>query len=100
MTNQLKTVLLMGTLTALVAAFGALVAPGQPYPIAALALAMNLGVYLFWDRVVLRRHPARAPDVADARKLHASADERARRAELPKPRVHLSRSVPARPPSA
>src|SRR5574338_982416 len=97
MTNQIKTILLMGTLTALVVAFGAFVAPGQLYLFAAIALAMNLGAYFFSDRVVLRLHHARELNVADAPELHAIVDELARRAEIPKPRVYL---IPEQQPNA
>ena len=41
MKNQLKTVLLLGSLTALVMAMGAYAAPGQLWLFAALALAMG-----------------------------------------------------------
>jgi heat shock protein HtpX len=96
-TNQIKTILLMGTLTALVVAFGALVAPGQLYLFAALALAMNLGAYFFSDRVVLRLHHAREVSVADAPELHAIVDELATRAQIPKPRVYV---IPEQQPNA
>ena len=97
MTNQIKTILLMGTLTALVVAFGALVAPGQLYLFAAIALAMNLGAYFFSDRVVLRLHHAREVTATDAPELHAIVDELAARAQLPKPRVYL---IPEQQPNA
>ena len=97
MTNQIKTMLLMGTLTALVVAFGALVAPGQLYLFAALALAMNLGAYFFSDRVVLRLHHARELNVADAPELHAIVDELASGAQIPKPRVYV---IPEQQPNA
>ena len=78
MTNQIKTILLMGALTALVIAIGALVAPGQLYLFAAIALAMNLGAYFFSDRVVLRLHHAREVTATDAPELHAIVDELAK----------------------
>jgi heat shock protein HtpX len=97
MTNQLKTILLLGTLTALVVAFGALVAPGRLYLFAAIALAMNLGAYFFSDRVVLRLHHAREVNPHDAPELHAIVDELALRAQLPKPRVYV---IPDEQPNA
>lgn len=97
MTNQIKTILLMGALTALVIAIGALVAPGQLYLFAALALAMNLGAYFFSDRVVLRLHHARELSVSDAPELHAIVDELASRAQIPKPRVYV---IPEQQPNA
>ena len=68
MMNQLKTVLLLGTLSALVVGLGALVAPGQLALFGALALAMNLGAYFFSDRLVLADAPgARARPGGGAR---------------------------------
>jgi len=66
MKNQIKTIVLMGSLTALVVGFGVLVAPSHLYVFGALALAMNLGAYFFSDRIPQR--PARTgrsaePDV-------------------------------------
>ena len=89
MKNQLKTIVLMGTLTALVVGFGALVAPGCLYLFGALALAMNLGAYFYSDRIVLRMHHAREVTPAEAPDLHAMVEELSARAEIPKPRVYV-----------
>jgi heat shock protein HtpX len=87
MKNQLKTVLLLGLLSALLVGVGALVAPGSLYLFGALALAMNLGAYFFSDRIVLRMHHAREVTPDEAPELHAMVDELSRAAGLPKPRV-------------
>ncbi len=87
MKNHIKTVVLLGSLSALVLGLGALVAPGHLYLFAALALAMNLGAYFFSDRIVLRMHGAREVTPAEAPELHAMVEELAQRARLPKPRV-------------
>jgi heat shock protein HtpX len=89
MKNQLKTIVLMGTLAALVVAFGALVAPGYLYLFGALALAMNVGAYFFSDRIVLRMHHAREVTPAEAPDLHAMVAELSAKAEIPKPRVYV-----------
>jgi heat shock protein HtpX len=89
MRNQLKTVVLLGSLTALVMGIGALVAPGQLYLFGALALAMNLGAYFFSDRVVLRMSNAREVTAAEAPELHGIVAELAARAGLPMPRVYV-----------
>lgn len=47
MRNQLRTALLLGSLTALIMGVGALVAPGQLHLFGALALAMNVGAWFF-----------------------------------------------------
>ena len=89
MKNQLKTIVLIGTLTALVVGFGALVAPGCLYLFGALALAMNLGAYFYSDRIVLRMHHAREVTPAEAPDLHAMVEELSANAEIPKPRVYV-----------
>lgn len=89
MKNHIKTIVLMGSLSALVLGLGALVAPGYLYLFGALSLAMNLGAYFFSDRIVLRMHGAKEVTPAEAPELHAMVEELSARAELPKPRVYL-----------
>ncbi|HEY0709849.1 MAG TPA: M48 family metalloprotease [Polyangia bacterium] len=89
MRNQLKTIVLMGALSAVVVGFGALVAPGHLYLFGAIALAMNLGAYFFSDRLVLRMHNAQPVTRDEAPVLHAMVDELSERAGIPKPRVFL-----------
>lgn len=89
MLNQIKTILLLGSLSALVIALGALVAPGSLYLFGTLALAMNLGAWFFSDRIVLRMHQARELDETEAPDLHAMVSELAQQAGIPKPRLYL-----------
>jgi heat shock protein HtpX len=89
MHNQLKTVVLLGALSALVMGIGSLVAPGSLYLFAVLALAMNLGAYFFSDRLVLRMHNAREVTREEAPELHAMVEELAQKAQIPMPRVCL-----------
>jgi heat shock protein HtpX len=56
--NQLKTILLLGAMSALLVGIGGLVAPSYLYLFGALALITNLGAYFFSDRIVLRMHGA------------------------------------------
>jgi len=95
--NQLKTILLLGALSALVVGLGALVAPGYLYLFGALALAMNLGAYFFSDRLVLRMHRASEVSPAEAPELHAMVEELSARAGIPKPRVFV---IPEEQPNA
>jgi len=87
--NQLKTIVLLGGLSAILVAIGWAIAPGATWLFLGLALAMNVGAYFFSDKMVLRMHGARelAPDEAPA--LHAMVGELAERADIPKPRVFL-----------
>jgi heat shock protein HtpX len=95
--NQLKTVLLLGVLSALLIGVGALVAPGYLYLFGFLALAMNLGAYFFSDRIVLRMHGAHEVGPGQAPELHAMVEALAERAEIPKPRIYV---IPADQPNA
>jgi heat shock protein HtpX len=85
--NQIKTVLLLGVLSAIVIGFGSLVAPGSLYLFVALALAMNLGAYFFSDRIVLRMHGAHQVSREQAPELHGMVEELAMKAGIPMPRV-------------
>jgi heat shock protein HtpX len=89
MKNQLKTILLLGALSALLVAFGASLGPGWMWGMTAVALAMNLFAYFFSDRLVLRMHGAREAPEAEAPRLHLMVAELAARAGIPKPRVFV-----------
>ena len=89
MKNQLKTIILLGSLSALVIAVGALVAPGYLYLFGALAVAMNLGAYFFSDRIVLRMHHAREIAPSEAPELHTMLAELSQQAGIPKPRLYV-----------
>jgi heat shock protein HtpX len=89
MMNQLKTILLLGALSALLVAFGASLGPSFFWGFTILALVMNLVAYFFSDRIVLRMNGAREVSPAEAPGLHAMVGELAGRAGIPKPRVFL-----------
>ncbi|MGE5359358.1 MAG: M48 family metalloprotease [Bacteroidales bacterium] len=89
MTNQFKTILLLGALTAVLVGFGGLLSPRMFYLMTALAAVVNLGAYFFSDRIVLKLHRAREVDASEAPGLHAMVEEVAARAGIPKPRVYL-----------
>ncbi|MFW6055506.1 MAG: zinc metalloprotease HtpX, partial [Thermodesulfobacteriota bacterium] len=90
MTNQLKTGLLLGLLTALILLFGRLLG-GQSGLIFAfiLAIGMNIGSYWFSDRIVLSMYKARELGPQDAPALHRIVEELATKGGLPKPKVYL-----------
>jgi heat shock protein HtpX len=90
--NQLKTILLLGVLSAVLIGFGSLLGPGTFYAFTALAILMNVGAYFFSDRLVLRVHGARDLPREEAPRLHAMVEELAARAGIPTPRLCL---VPA-----
>jgi heat shock protein HtpX len=89
MKNQLKTIVLIGALSALVLGIGSAVAPGHLYLFIALSLAMNVGAYFFSDKIVLRMHRAQELGPEQAPELYSMVGELAQRAEIPRPRLYL-----------
>ena len=87
MMNQLKTILLLGALSAILVGIGASLGPNAFWLFTAIAVAMNLVSYFFSDRIVLRMHRARELPEGEAPRLHAVVAELAGRAGIPKPRV-------------
>jgi heat shock protein HtpX len=85
--NQLKTILLLGALSALVVAAGGALGPQWLWGSVALALGMNLFAWFFSDRLVLRMSGARETTREEAPELHRMVEELATRAGLPMPRV-------------
>ncbi len=89
MWNQLKTILLLGALSALLVAVGAGLGPGFFWAFTALALLMNLVAYFYSDRIVLRMHGARELAPGEAPHVHRLVRELAGRAGIPTPGVFL-----------
>jgi len=87
MMNQLKTILLLGALSAILVGIGASLGPNAFWLFTAIAIGMNLVSYFFSDRIVLRMHRARELPQGEAPRLHAVVAELAGRAGIPKPRV-------------
>jgi heat shock protein HtpX len=88
-TGQLKTVLLLGALTAVVVGAGSLAAPSYAWLFAVAGAAMNVGSWFFSDRLVLRSSGARplAPD--EAPELNEMVAQLARAAGIPTPKLYL-----------
>jgi heat shock protein HtpX len=89
MRNQLKTLLLLGALSALLIGLGGMFGRTWLYAFTALAVAVNLGAWFFSDRVILRMHGARELEPGEAHALHAMVSELAVSAGIPRPRVYL-----------
>ncbi|KFE70398.1 zinc metalloprotease HtpX [Hyalangium minutum] len=89
MKNQIKTVVLMGALSAVLIGIGGALGQGYLILAAVIALAMNVGAYFFSDRMVLAMHGAKEVSPAEAPELHRRVEELARNAQLPKPRVFI-----------
>lgn len=97
MKNQLKTLLLLGVLSAILIGIGGALGPGYLYGFTALALLLNLGAYFFSDRIVLAMHHAHEVPRDQAPALHRMVEELARTAGIPKPRVFV---IPEAQPNA
>lgn len=97
MRNQIKTIVLLGGLTAVLIGIGGLIGQAAAIGFTAFALLLNLGLYFFSDRIVLRMHGAKEVSYAEAPRLHTIVEDLAIRAGLPKPRVCL---IPSAQPNA
>jgi heat shock protein HtpX len=95
--NQIKTIVLLGSLSALLIGLGGWIAPGSVWLFVGLAAVMNLGAYFFSDKMVLAVSRAREVPAGEAPWLHDLVEELSARAGIPKPRVYL---VPERQPNA
>jgi len=87
--NQLKTIGLLGVLSALVVVIGGALAPGQLWLFGVLAVALNLGSYFFSDRIVLAMNRARPVTPGSDPALERMVAELAARAEIPVPRLYV-----------
>ena len=97
MSNQIKTILLLGSLSALLIAIGGAIGPDFLGYAVVTAAVMNLGAYFFSDRIVLAAQRAQEVSVEEAPELHAMVEELAARAGMPKPRVYI---IPSAQPNA
>ncbi len=98
MTSQIKTVLLLALLSAIIIMLGGLMG-GRTGVIFAfgLALLMNVGSYWYSDKIVLSMYRARELAPEEAPYLHKILEELARNAGIPKPRICV---VPEEAPNA
>jgi heat shock protein HtpX len=89
-TNFAKTGLLLGVLTLIFVAMGAVIG-GQQGLIIAFLIALATNAFALWrsDQVVLSLHRAQEVGPAEAPQLHGIVSELAQRAGLPMPRVYI-----------
>ena len=88
MTSQIKTVLLLALLSAIIISLGAMLG-GRTGVIIALGLSvvMNVGSYWYSDKIVLSMYRARPLDEYEAPALHRMVADLAQRADIPKPKI-------------
>jgi heat shock protein HtpX len=93
MSNTIKSVLLLGTLTGLLVLMGRVLGGNTGMVFAfGLAVVMNFSAYWFSDQIALRMAGAREVSPEQAPQLHGIVEELAYRAGLPKPRVAVVES--------
>src|SRR6266850_6623169 len=96
--NQLKTLILLATLTALLLLVGQTLAGRRGFMMALMfAGVMNFAAYWWSDKIVLRMYGAQEIDEAQAPDLFAVIRQLAQRARMPMPRVYL---IPQETPNA
>lgn len=88
--NYMKTVLLLGVMTAIFVGMGALIG-GQTGMVVAFAVALAMNVFSLWysDKLVLRMHNAQEANEQAAPGLYGIVRGLAARADLPMPRVYV-----------
>ena len=88
--NTAKTTLLLATLTAFFVVIGGALGGSGGMVIALLfATAINMAAWWFSDKMALKMSGAREVTPEEAPELHRLVETLARRAGIPKPRVHL-----------
>jgi len=95
--NQLRTVLLLGALSAVLVGIGGMFGGGAFWLFGMLAIAMNIGAYFFSDKLVLRMSKAREIPRQEMPGLHLMTEQVATAAGIPKPRLYL---IPGDQPNA
>ncbi len=90
MINQLKTVVLLGLLTALLLWVGQLLGGMSGLTIAFIfAIIMNFGAYWFSDKIVLAMYRAKEVKESESPKLYKIVREVTRQANVPMPKVYI-----------
>ncbi len=90
MLNQLKTVILLGSLTALLLFIGQLLGGASGLTFAfVIVILMNFGSYFFSDKIVLRMYRAKEIKEHDNPRLYNMVKEISKTAEIPMPKVYI-----------
>lgn len=95
--NQIKTVMLLGVLTALMIWFGSFWGRSGLFVALFFVLLINLGTYFFSDKIVLFMYHAKEVKEKDAPDLFKIVKEVSQDANIPMPKVYI---VPSEAPNA
>ncbi len=89
MTNQIKTIGLLGTLSGMLILLGTMVNPQFLWLYSLGAVVMNLVSYFFSDKMVLKMNKARPVSPDKEPELHTMLEELSARADIPTPRLFV-----------
>lgn len=89
MKNQIKTILFLGILGALLTGFGSLMGKTWALVFLVLALAINLGAYFFSDRIILKMQKARELGSDEWQGVRQMVAELSMQAGIPTPKIYL-----------
>ncbi len=89
MGNQVKTIFLLGILTAILVVIGSLFGKAGTLFAFCVALLLNLGAYWFSDRIVLTMYRAREVSESQAPDLYRMVRELSAAVNLPLPKVYV-----------
>lgn len=96
MINQIKTILLLGTLTGLLLGIGQFFGGTQGLTVALIFVGlMNLSTYWFSDKFVLMMYKAHEAKKTEHVELHHIVEEVAEKAGIPKPKLYIIPSIQA-----
>ncbi|MBX9771781.1 MAG: zinc metalloprotease HtpX [Candidatus Obscuribacterales bacterium] len=96
--NTLRTILLMGVLTALIVLVGGYIGGKTGlYMAFAFAVLTNLGSYWFSDTIALKMSGAQSVERSEAPELYEIVEDLAQRAQIPVPRIYV---IPTESPNA
>src|SRR3990167_6650153 len=96
--NQIKTVLLLGLMSGLMLGLGYVVGGNTGLLIMLIfSLLMNLAMYLFSHKLVLLMYQAKEADPNKYKELHKIVEEVSKKAGIPKPKVYI---IPSKNPNA
>lgn len=87
--NQIKTISLFGILSAILIGIGGLLGPTYLIGFTLLAVVMNVGMYFYSDRIVLKMHQAQELTYDQAPNLYRMIEELSNNANIPPPRLFI-----------
>jgi heat shock protein HtpX len=87
--GQVKTLVLLGVLTTMVVGAGSVAAPGYAWVFIVGSVAMNVGMWFFSDRLVLKMSGARPVGPGELPGLQPMVRDLAQRAGIPAPRLFV-----------